>query len=129
LPVFKIDEAMLEAAVQLGPKLGVLATNPTTLEPTRLSLENRAGQEGKSLEVRVKLVEGAFSALMSGDVLSHDRLLIRAIRKMTKETDLVILAQASMARVVDLLPEDIDRTAILTSPHTALMRVKQILEG
>jgi Asp/Glu/hydantoin racemase len=129
LPVVRIDEAMIAQAVVQAKRVGVLATNPTTLQPTRLSLENRAGQEGKRLEVQVKLVEGAFSALMSGDAFSHDRLLIQAIRKMAQETDLIILAQASMARVVDVLPEDIDRTAILTSPHTALMRVKQILEG
>jgi aspartate/glutamate racemase len=42
LPVFKIDEAMLEAAVQLGPRIGVLATNPTTLKPTCHLLRERA---------------------------------------------------------------------------------------
>lgn len=129
LPVVRIDEAMITQAVDQARRVGVLATNPTTLQPTRLSLENRATEKGKHLDIRVKLVEGAFSALMSGDALGHDRLLIQAIREMTEETDLVLLAQASMARVVEVLPGDIDRASILTSPHTALMRVKQILEG
>ncbi len=129
LPLVKIDEAMIAQAVARAGRIGVLATNPTTLTPTRMSLEQQAARTGRPVEVRVRLVEGAFAALMAGDELTHDRLLIEAIAAEVKQNDLVILAQASMAHVVDRLPAGVERGLVLTSPHTALLRVKQILEG
>ncbi|MDI7277516.1 MAG: aspartate/glutamate racemase family protein, partial [Anaerolineae bacterium] len=42
IPVLKIDEAMIAEAVSRGRRVGVVATAPTTLEPTRQALESRA---------------------------------------------------------------------------------------
>ncbi|RPJ51647.1 MAG: Asp/Glu/hydantoin racemase [Chloroflexi bacterium] len=129
IPVLKIDEAMLTQAVNRGRVIGVLATNPTTIEPTRQALERKASELRKSVDIRQVLVEGAFSALLAGDGKQHDRLVSQSIDQIAAEVDLVVLAQATMARVLETRPETGWPVAILTSPHTALERVKQILEG
>ena len=52
LPLVKIDEAMIAAAVQAGDHLGVLATNPTALTPTQMMLEVQAQQIWKRDHLR-----------------------------------------------------------------------------
>jgi Asp/Glu/hydantoin racemase len=126
LPVFKIDEAMLDAAVQLGPRIGVLATNPTTLAPTRQLLEERAKAAGYPVEVETQLVPGALDALMGGDGETHDRLLAAAIEEISPRVQAVVLAQASMARVLESLPPSARTKPVLSSPHLALERLQEI---
>jgi Asp/Glu/hydantoin racemase len=126
LPVFKVDEAMLEAAVQLGPRIGILATNPTTIEPTCHLLKERASAAGKLIETATQLVPGALEALLGGDGATHDRLLSDAIQQMCGRVDVVVLAQASMARVLERLPDSARSKPVLSSPHLALERLQAI---
>jgi hypothetical protein len=107
----------------------VLATNPPTLRPTREALEAEAADQNRPIELCTTLVEGAFQALMDGDARQHDRLVCEAIVRISADVDLVVLAQASMARALDGLPEAERPIPVLTSPHTALERVRKILEG
>ncbi len=129
IPVFPIDEAMLEQAVEIGTRIGVVATNPTTLGPTREALSSRAAFAGKQITVEVVLVENALSALLGGDAALHDRLVIAAIDRLSDQVDEIVLAQASMARVLEALPEAQRRLPILSSPHTALARVRRYLSS
>jgi len=126
LPVFKVDEAMLEAAVQLGPRIGVLATNPSTIEPTCHLLRERASAAGNVIDPVTQLVPGALDALLGGDGATHDRLLSGAIQQMSSRVDVVVLAQASMARVLESLPASARSKPVLSSPHLALERLQAI---
>jgi aspartate/glutamate racemase len=127
IPVLKIDQAMIEQAVKQGQRIAVLATNPTTLEPIRKALEARASAVGKEVDVSILLVEGAFAAFLSGNMTEHDRLVKAAVQAASDNADLVVLAQASMARVLNCTPDVERRLPILTSPHTALERLREIL--
>jgi Asp/Glu/hydantoin racemase len=124
----KIDEAMIAEAVAQGTKIGVVATNVTTLEPTRQLLEAQAKAADKGIEVELVLVENALSALLSGDGTTHDSLVKKAVLKLAEQVDVVVLAQATMARVLDVIAEFERRVSILSSPHLALERVRDILE-
>jgi len=127
IPVLKIDEAMIERAVALGARIGVVATAPTTLEPTRKLLLAQAARVGKPIETELVLVENAMAALMAGDGAAHDRLVNTAALDLARRVDVVILAQASMARALDALPEAERPVPILASPQLALERVKGIM--
>ena len=127
VPVMKIDEAMIAEAVATGTKIGVVATNVTTLEPTRQFLQAQADIWGKQTETELVLVEDALPALLSGDGGTHDSLVKKAVLELTQGVDVVVLAQASMARVLDVIPEPQRGVPILSSPHLALRRVKQLL--
>jgi Asp/Glu/hydantoin racemase len=127
-PVVKIDDAMLAEAVHLGIRIGIVATNPTTLEPTERSLLARAASCGKTVELEVTLVEGALTALLQGDSGTHDRLVSQAVLKLAGRVDVVALAQASMARALDVIPEGTCRVPVLSSPHLALAQIRALMQ-
>ena len=127
VPVLRVDQPMADQAVQMGRRIGVIATLPTTLNPTSDLVRRRAGIAGKSIELTSRLCEGAFDALMAGDTATHDSLVSAALRTLSSEVDVIVLAQASMARVVDTLPESDRRVPILASPGLAIDHLATVL--
>jgi hypothetical protein len=79
-------------------------------------VSRRATAAGKEIELVSKLCEGAFDALMKGDAATHDQKVGEALKQLSKEVDVIVLAQASMARVVDTLNEAERKIPILASP-------------
>ncbi len=126
-PVMRVDEAMAEQAVGVGRRIGVAATLRTTLEPTVALLRDKAADAGRDVEIVEALAEGAFEAVMAGDAATHDRMLLDSLARLAARVDVVVLAQASMARVVSLLAADPARVPILSSPELAVKRVRAIL--
>ncbi len=126
VPVLRVDQAMADIAVQTGSKIGVIATLPTTLEPTSDLVRRRATAAGKQIELTSILCEGAFDALMSGDTEKHDGKVAKALIELSTEVDVIVLAQASMARVVDTLAEADKRVPILASPALAVQHIADL---
>ena len=62
IPVVKIDETMAERAVALGPRIGVVATVRTTLEPTVRLIRAKAADVGQQIEISEAVAEGGFQA-------------------------------------------------------------------
>jgi len=127
VPVLRVDQPMADRAVQTGARIGVIATLPTTLAPTSDLVRRRALAARKEIELRSVLCEGAFDALMSGDGAKHDTMVAAALRELVTKTDVIVLAQASMARVVDTLSEADRRVPILASPGIAVQYLSTVL--
>lgn len=127
VPVLRVDQPMADLAVQTGRRIGVIATLPTTLEPTSDLVQRRARAAGREIELTARLVEGAFEALMAGDGAQHDARVTAALRELVAQVDVIVLAQASMARVVEALPAEDRRIPILASPPTAIAYLAKIL--
>jgi aspartate/glutamate racemase len=117
VPVLRIDEPMADEAVRLGSRVGVLATLPTTLEPTAELVRRRARAAGREVEVVTHLCDGAFGSDR------HDELVRAGLRALSERVDVVVLAQASMARVVDEDPP----VPVLSSPRLGMQRVAELL--
>jgi len=128
VPVLRVDQPMADKAVQMGKRIGVIATLSTTLEPTSDLVRRRAAAAGKKIELVSKLCEGAFDALMSGDTATHDQRVGDALKQLVNEADVIVLAQASMARVVDTLSEVDKKVPILASPPIAMEYLSTILK-
>jgi len=126
-PVIRVDEAMAEAAVRTGKKLGVMATLRTTLDPTTALLREKAAEAGQTVEIVECLCDGAFDAVLSGDTATHDRILSAALLNEMSGVDAVVLAQASMARVVNALPRGALKVPVLSSPELSVRRAREIL--
>lgn len=120
VPVLRVDQPMADQAVQTGKRIGVIATLRTTLEPTADLVQRRAQKAGKEVQITSRLCEGAFDALMSGDAAKHDAMVAGALKDLAKQADVIVLAQASMARVVDSLADTDKRVPILASPAIAV---------
>jgi Asp/Glu/hydantoin racemase len=127
VPVLRVDQPMADQAVQMGKRIGVIATLRTTLEPTADLVQRRAQQAGKPIQLVSRLCEGAFDALMNGDAAKHDGMVTGALRDLSKQVDVIVLAQASMARVVDNLADTDKRVPILASPGIAVDYLATIL--
>jgi Asp/Glu/hydantoin racemase len=124
-PIFRIDEAMAENAVNMGSRIGVAATLRTTLDPTLALLQTTAERGGKTVELVPRIAEGAFAAVVSGDTERHDRMVAEMLSSLKSEVDVVVLAQASMSRVVPSLPTG--GAPILTSPELAVLQAREAL--
>jgi Asp/Glu/hydantoin racemase len=127
VPVLRVDEPMADRAVQTGRRIGVIATLRTTLTPTADLVRRRAALADKTIELTSRLCDGAFEALMSGDAAKHDALVAAALRELSTQVDVIVLAQASMARVVGMLDESDRRVPILTSPGLAVDYLATVL--
>ena len=127
VPVLRVDQPMVDKAVQLGKRVGVIATLPTTLEPTSDLVRRRAAILNQDVEITSKLCEGAFEALMGGKPEIHDQMVASALKELAEKVDVILLAQASMARVVGQLSEADKKVPILASPEIAMEYLANIL--
>lgn len=128
VPVLRVDQPMADLAVKTGSRIGVIATLQTTLQPTSDLVKRRAALIGKDIQLTPTVVDGAFEALMSGDAAKHDELVADALRKMARQVDVILLAQASMARVVDSLSEDDKTVPIVASPPNAIKYLASVIK-
>ncbi|KDN73542.1 Asp/Glu/hydantoin racemase [Streptomyces olindensis] len=126
VPIVKIDDAMTESAVETAGAIGVLATVPTTLPPTRALVEEKARAAGRDITVQEHLCEGAFSVLMSGDRDRHDAMVLDAARALAKEVDVIVLAQASMAPLAPAIAEAVGKP-VLSSPRSGAENAVRVL--
>ena len=126
VPIVRIDAPMAELAVARSARIGVAATVPMTLDPTVRLLRETAAVIGREIALVPLLVEEAFARLTAGDRAGHDTLLAAAFTRLLDEVEIVVLAQASMARVVESLPES-QRPRFLSSPRLGMSRVRDLL--
>jgi Asp/Glu/hydantoin racemase len=127
VPVLRVDQPMADRAVETGRRIGVVATLATTLEPTVDLIQRRASGAGKEIVLNSRLCEGAFGALMSGEAGKHDAMVAAALQELMGESDVIVLAQASMARVVEGLAATDRRVPILASPGLAVDYLATVL--
>lgn len=127
IPIVKIDEAMAMLAVQKYERIAVLATLPSTLEPTIRLIHKQADNIGRTVTIVKGLAEGAFDALVSGKPEEHDRILMETARRVTDQADVLVLAQGSMARMEKALEEATGKP-VLSSIRSGVEQVKAILE-
>ena len=127
VPVLRVDQPMADEAIRSGKRIGVVATLPTTLSPTTDLVKRRAVILGKEIVLTSILCEGAFEALMGGDAASHDKIVAKALKELSSKVDVILLAQASMARVVEGLTREEILVPIFASPPIAIKHIDSIL--
>ena len=99
--------------------IGVAATAPTTLGPTTELVRSRGGWACLCRNDAV-LCKGAYEALFSGDPQKHDQIVIKALCDLMERNDVIILAQASMARVAQAIPTEDKECRSLPAPDWQL---------
>lgn len=126
-PIFRIDDAMATKAVQIAGRIGVAATLRTTLEPTVGLLEEKAAEEHRNIQVFECLCNGAFEKVLAGDTEGHDRIVSQALTSFSGKVDVLVLAQASMARVINQLPAGTLGVPVLSSPELAIQQARDVV--
>ena len=125
IPVLRMDEPMAREAVRRGPRIGVVATVATTLDPTCRLIDQIALSMGNAIEIQHVLAEGAFDILRAGDKARHNAMVLERIMAVKDSVDVIVLAQGSMAVLVPEL-ESLG-IPVLTSPRLGLLGVKKLL--
>jgi Asp/Glu/hydantoin racemase len=124
IPVLKPDEAALEAALDAGPRIALLATFPATIPSITRELHKAAGQRGVTPVVTTGVVAGALRALQDGDAARHDALIAEAAAQY-EDADALVLAQFSMARAA----HKIGGRRVLATPDSAVAKLRRLVEG
>mgnify|MGYP000120857797 CR=1 FL=1 len=126
VPIVRIDDAMGDEAVRKYDAIGVMATLPTTLEPTVRMLEEKAEGLGRKIKIVKGLAEGAYDALVSGDPEGHDRRILETATRLAGEADCFVLAQGSMGRMQEGLRVASGKP-VLASPPLCVKQVQSML--
>lgn len=127
IPVLKVDDPMVDRALGMGRRIGVAATAATALAAVSALVQDRAGASGRTVTVDAVLCEGAYAYLVSGDLVAHDAVVRKDLEPMIGRNDVILLAQASMARVAEGI-RPAPAVPILTSPRLAVERLRQVLQ-
>jgi hypothetical protein len=128
VPVVRVDSAMAARAVADSTLVAVAATLPSTMGPTTRLLKETARAQGREVEVVPLMVDGAYAALVGGDRDKHDDLVAAALAQAASYADKVVLAQASMARVLPRLTPQ-EQAKCLVSPELAVASVVQAVHA
>lgn len=126
VPVLRIDRPMAETAVALGPRVAVVAAVASTLGPTVDLLTGCAAAAGTPIDISTVLVEDAWAAFEAGDLADYERRIAAAVDDVAPDADVVVLAQASMAGVADLVTTGVP---VLASPRPAVGAALAVLGG
>ncbi len=125
IPVLKPNEAMMEEAIATGPRIALLATFEPSLPAMRTELEQLAVARNAKIEISVRAIPTALSALHAGDCDGHDAQIAAAADEFNA-CDALLLCQFSMASAAERIPAQRGRS-VFTSPYSAVARLKQLL--
>lgn len=121
-PIVRIDEEMCREAVRLGKRIGVMATLPTTLDPTKNTIVRVAREMNRRVELVDALLDGAFG-------LSQDEFKARMQQKAQEiagKVDVILFAQGSMAYCEEAI-HDQCKKPVVSSPRFGAVAVKEAL--
>jgi aspartate/glutamate racemase len=132
VPVVRVDAAMADeaAAIARAPgahgRIAVLATLSSTLGPTGRLVERAGRGAPQPIQVTAAVVAGAAEAHDRGDRERVDSLVSAAVREAAAGADVVVLAQASMARAGALAGVPVP---VLSSPRGGVAALLRAVRG
>ena len=122
IPIIRVNEEMCREAVRKWKRLAIVSTFPTSLAPTRNTLEQVARELGKEVEITEVLVEGGFG--MQADRLKA--LITEKIQKEAHNADVILFTQGSMAYCEPYIEEKLQKE-VLTNPYFSAKAVREAL--
>lgn len=125
-PIVKIDEKMAEEAVAKSSNIGVVATLKSTLDPTIRMIQRKAREIGTEVKITKTICPGAFEQLMNGNPARHDDIVLNGTIKIANRVDIIVFAQASMARLVSSLDRSLTHR-VLSSPESGVRETRRVL--
>lgn len=123
VPIVRIDEEMCREAVRLGGRIGILATLPSTLEPTRNTVLRMADEMGR----QVLLVDGLMENAFGMGPEAFEKAACQKAAELIDQVDVLLLAQASMAGAEGPLAKRFQKP-VLSSPRFGAAALKRALE-
>lgn len=127
LPILKPNEAMFEDAMDMGDRVGMIATFEPSIPSMVREFEEMAAAAGSSAKLETACVPDAMAALRDGDAETHNRLVAGAVDQLA-DTDVLLLAQFSTAQAQPAAAKRYTKP-ILTSPSSAVRKLRRLLDA
>ncbi|GLS44283.1 aspartate/glutamate racemase family protein [Methylobacterium brachythecii] len=127
IPVVKPNEAMFEAAIAKGGKVGMLATFGPSVGTMTDEFDAFVAASGKTASLRTIVVADAIDRLRKGDAETHNRLVAEQAPEFA-ECDAIMLAHFSTSRAAQAV-RNVVSVPVLTAPHAAVDRMRALVEG
>jgi Asp/Glu/hydantoin racemase len=125
IPVLKPNEAMFEAALGMGEKIGMLATFAPSVATMEAEFREESIKRRPGAHLTTILVNGALEALKNGDQARHNELVAECAPSLAS-SDAIVLAHFSTSRAAQRVRAVLDRP-VLTSPDAAVGKLKRLL--
>ncbi len=122
IPIVRIDEEMCREAVRQGVRIGVMATLPTTLIPTKNTIMRVAREMNKRVELVDVLVDGGFGL----DQEQFKELMSKYAGEIRDNVDVILFAQGSMAYCEEYIHQKTGKL-VLSSPRFGALALKYAL--
>jgi Asp/Glu/hydantoin racemase len=123
--ILKIDDPMAVAAVRAGPRIGLICTATSTVEPSCRLLEQHAQELGCDITITPWVEPNAYEALMKGDRARHDAIVLNAAKHAASGADVLVLAQASLAHLATELSSSLG-VPVLSSPPLLMSAIAKL---
>ncbi len=125
IPILRPNEAAVDAALDAGPRIALLATFLPTVGMMKAEVEVRAKERNLTPTIEARHVPGALDALQAGRADEHDALIAKAAADLPP-VDSVVLAQFSMTRAAKAMAPVAGRQ-VITTPGSAIVKLKGLL--
>lgn len=127
VPVLKPNEAMFQAAVDIGSRIGMIATFAPAVVTMEDEFDEVAASTGMEASLDTIVVEDAMTALRAGDAATHNQRIADRAHELDG-VDAIVLAHFSTSRAQAAVQA---RTPVpvLTAPGAAVSRLRTLIEG
>ena len=126
VPLLKPNEAMFEAALALGDRIGMVATFAPAVQPMETALLARARAGARDVVVRSACVAEALACARGGEVARHDELVAHAVAQL-RDCDAILLAQFSTSTALHAA-QAVTPIPVLSAPDAAVLALKKLLQ-
>jgi Asp/Glu/hydantoin racemase len=125
--VLKPKEAMFEAAMACGQRIGMLTTFAPSVAPMTAEFDEAAAARRPRPRLTTLVVPEAMQALRDGDVATHNRLLAEKVGELGP-CDAIVLAQFSTSRALSDVRARVS-VPVLTAPDAAVLKLRKLVTG
>ena len=125
IPVLKPNEAMFQAALAQGDRIGMLATFAPSIDTMTDEFNEFVARRGKPATLTTILVQDAIALLKGGDVEAHNRLVAARAPELAGQ-DAIMLAHFSTSRAAAAVRQVVN-VPVLTAPDAAVERMRSLL--
>jgi Asp/Glu/hydantoin racemase len=129
LPLVKIDEVMVERAVEGGGRIAVIGNNEVSPRVCKGQIDKHAKSIGVPVRTEIVVEKRSLEARNCDDLEEHNRLIRECIEKAAVRFDKVVLSQASLSTALDGTNTDNFGVPVLSSPRSAVEKCRKILNA
>lgn len=129
IPLIRLDLPVIERAISIGSRLGLVATSRSTVRPYSELVRKVADQKGVEANAINVYCNDALDAFKHGEIEMHDRIVLDTVCAKSRDhkLDVIVLCQASLHRVLPQLESRFDLPILSALPLALESAIDQLM--